>query len=97
MDGHDPTTVYRFWEKDGTLLYIGITFSTHRRFSQHKSLKPWWDEVDHITLEHFLTRAEAQLAEEIAVRKEQPRYNCNYIMPKVPVPKPRRRRMSKQP
>ena len=68
--------LYRFWNSDGALLYIGITSERGGdRFDQHQTDRPWWPEVVGITLERFASREELVRAEREAVRCEHPTYN----------------------
>lgn len=69
-----PHTLYRFFDSDRVLLYVGITNDPSRRWSQHSN-KPWWTEVALVTLEQFSTRDAVLVAEKDAIRDEQPRYN----------------------
>jgi predicted GIY-YIG superfamily endonuclease len=68
-------TLYRFFDRSKSLLYVGISCSALRRFLEHKSEKSWWSEISHSTLEHFETRQEALDAERAAIRNEKPKYN----------------------
>jgi len=58
------TTLYRFYDVDDALLYIGVAGNPGRRFEQHASHKEWWTDVVRVELEHFATREEAAGAEE---------------------------------
>ena len=70
-----PThVVYRMWDHDGQLLYVGVSSRIDRRISQHRRHKPW-QEVATITLEHFPTRQEADQAELDAIHTENPLWN----------------------
>ena len=41
-----PTTaLYRLYDDDGELLYVGITDSPGTRMAQHKAQKAWWGDV----------------------------------------------------
>ena len=68
-------TLYRFFDANGDLLYVGITNSPPRRFQQHKTDKDWWHEVASITLAEYPTRTDLMNAEREAVKSESPRYN----------------------
>ncbi|MCG5460863.1 GIY-YIG nuclease family protein [Micromonospora sp. MED01] len=72
-----PTCLYRFYDRTGRLLYIGITVNPPVRFTRHSEDKPWWPEVDHTqtTLTWFDSRAEAEAVELPAVRDERPLHN----------------------
>lgn len=70
----NTTTLYRFFDSDGTLLYVGITSWVEGRFSEHRRLKPW-EKVAVITLEHLPTRRAAFAAEAKAIKAELPLWN----------------------
>lgn len=70
-----PTTLYRLFDTDDRLLYIGIAGNPGRRFEQHRITKRWWREVATIRLEHFDHRREAESAEISAIVNEHPAYN----------------------
>jgi hypothetical protein len=69
------TTLYRFFDADGDLLYVGITHMETMRWRQHSKTKDWWREVTTIKVAHFDTRDEALAAEAKAIRQERPRHN----------------------
>jgi hypothetical protein len=69
-----PTQLYRHYDKDGQLLYVGISLSAVSRLSQHKE-KPWYTEIATVTIETLPTRAHALRAERRAIWGESPRYN----------------------
>jgi predicted GIY-YIG superfamily endonuclease len=67
--------LYRHFDSDETLLYIGITNDVRNRFKQHDKEKEWWKDVRHCTFDHFPTRAALEEAEVEAIRNERPKYN----------------------
>jgi hypothetical protein len=69
------TTLYRFYDEDGALLYVGVTNNTKDRFGHHKAYSDWWDLATTHTLEQFGTRQEALKAEERAILTESPIHN----------------------
>jgi predicted GIY-YIG superfamily endonuclease len=69
------TTLYRLWNADHTLLYVGITDDLEARTEEHRADKPWWDEVAQVSTEELPTRRRALEAETRAIYWEQPRYN----------------------
>lgn len=71
---NEPGALYRFFDAEGILLYVGITNSPSRRFSEHCH-KPWWGEVEDIEVDWFTCRWEAEDAEQCAIWQEHPRYN----------------------
>ena len=36
----EPTAVYRFYDANGALLYVGITGNLSRRWAKHEARKP---------------------------------------------------------
>lgn len=69
------TLLYRFFDRDGKLLYIGITHNIERRTAQHRSDKPWAALIHRTTVDVYLSRKAAFSAERRAIRRERPRYN----------------------
>lgn len=78
------TTLYRFYDADGALLYVGITGVGIVRWYAHAVDKAWWTQVASVKLEHFATRDEALAAESAAILAERPRHNVIGIKPPRP-------------
>lgn len=70
-----PTILYRLFDVDGTLLYVGITGSLGQRWEQHVATKHWWDQVTRTEIERFPDRDLAAAAEKVAITTERPIYN----------------------
>ena len=70
-----PHVLYRMFNRDGVLLYVGITNNPKGRFRTHSESQPWWSEVVNITLEHLPSRLHRQAAESNAIKDEGPLYN----------------------
>ena len=70
-----PQALYRFFNWHGELLYVGITLDPGSRFKAHRKDKPWWTQVNSITLEHFPDRASVERAEIEAIKAEKPIHN----------------------
>src|ERR1051326_2758487 len=68
-----PTTLYRFFDPAGVLLYVGISHRAVMRWGDHGRVRPWWPEVASITVEHFADRKAARAAEVKAIQTESPR------------------------
>lgn len=68
------TCVYRAYDVDGHLLYVGISMNPTGRFVSHQRA-PWWPLTDEITVQWFDGREAAKSAERIAIREEAPIYN----------------------
>ena len=74
----DRTYLYRFYGDGFTLLYIGITSGLVDRFEAHMKGKDWWQDVRHIDIARYDTRALALEAEAKAIRDEGPAYNVQH-------------------
>ena len=84
--------LYRIYDTDDELLYIGATINPGGRFNDHARAQPWWDEAATIRLEHFDSLEALLAAEDAAIRLDGPQYN---VLPAIIRPwasKPRRPR-----
>lgn len=74
---NERTALYRLYDADGRLLYVGISKRPVVRWAEHAVDKGdlWWSEVERKTVEWFDTREEAESAEVRAIREEKPEYN----------------------
>lgn len=77
--------LYRLYDQDGALLYVGITNSIPNRFKRHADEQRWWPEVTGCRVEFLPDRAALQRAERDAIWFERPRHN---IMGSVTPPHP---------
>lgn len=68
-------TLYRFFDGDDNLLYVGCSLTWPTRLAAHEREKDWWENVTRVTLDHFPTREIAAEAEVAAITHEGPRYN----------------------
>lgn len=74
----EKTALYRHFDKDGKLLYVGISKHAISRLSQHEREKHWSNNICSVTIEYFETRKTALQAEERAIRIENPIYNIQH-------------------
>lgn len=85
-----PCAVYRHFDADGSLLYIGVSSDPHSRHMGHLSRgSEWATQVATIKVEWHEDRAAALLAESDAIAAERPKHN-RLGNPDVPRPKQRR-------
>ncbi len=70
-----PTTLYRWFDAGGRLLYVGITCRLQSRLRAHGG-KSWAATATRIEIEQFATRKEASDAEERAILTESPLHNA---------------------
>lgn len=69
------TALYRHYDKDGVLLYVGISLSAIARLAQPRRGARWFEYISRVEIEQFDSRKEALQAEKDAIAKEQPFYN----------------------
>jgi predicted GIY-YIG superfamily endonuclease len=75
-EGKTPQAyLYRHFEPDGDLLYVGVSLSPLQRSQTHTESAAWREHICLIVIEPFATREEALAAEETAIRDEYPKYN----------------------
>lgn len=67
--------LYRHFDGDGVLLYVGISLFALRRLAAHERTCGWWATVRRIEIAPYRTRAEAAAAEIHAIKNERPRFN----------------------
>lgn len=71
-----PTYVYRAFNHDGTLLYVGISQDYKRRINRgHYKTAAWYDEADTWVIAAYGDRDSAQAAEAWAISHEGPWHN----------------------
>lgn len=69
------TVVYRCFDEEGRLLYVGVSYSIFLRLGQHNDRAPWMHYAVTIKLERFPTREAAEAAEAAAILGEDPVWN----------------------
>lgn len=75
-----PTTVYRLFDSDGVLLYVGVSWNPKSRIPSHQD-KPWWPRVAKSTTETHPDRLTALRFEAKAITEESPLFNIAAIAP----------------
>lgn len=76
-----PTTLYRLYDAESRLLYVGIAAEWARRMVEHSKTKEWWDLVASVDVEFLQTRADALEAERHAILTGRPVYNVVHNRP----------------
>ena len=69
------TELYRHFDAEGTLLYVGVSLSAVHRLGQHKDHSHWFKTIARVEVERFETREQALQAERRAILAENPRHN----------------------
>lgn len=67
--------LYRHYDCDDCLLYVGVTTNPKRRLGQHKCTSPWFDEIARVETEQFADHHAALVAEVVAIITEHPVHN----------------------
>lgn len=76
----ERTALYRFYDQDDRLLYVGITEKVAIRWRAHARQSLWWHEVSRKTVAWFPSRDEAATAEVAAIQEEHPLYNITHAV-----------------
>lgn len=67
--------LYRHFDKDGALLYVGISLNAVQRLAQHRDASHWFADIASVKVEWFADRKEALAAERAAITAENPQHN----------------------
>lgn len=80
---HLPTDVYRIYDIDGNLLYVGCSVNAYTRIPQHKAYTVWYQRMARFTVHRYRDRAIALAIEDLAISTEKPEFNVtqNYYIP----------------
>lgn len=81
-----PTALYRLYDADETLVYLGIAYDPDVRWYQHSRDKKWWTNVARKTVEWHPDRDTAEAAELAAIRTETPLHNSRGVERPEPAP-----------
>ena len=71
----DDHLLYRFFDAEGVLLYVGITYDVSMRFSTHSVERWWWGQWAYSTVVRYHSRAALEAAERKAIKSEKPLHN----------------------
>lgn len=73
-----PTSVYRYYDRNGLLIYVGITNQGIGRNRQHNADKDWWRFVLRQDVTHFRTRQAALDEERNLIQQHRPPFNTQH-------------------
>lgn len=81
-----PVALYRHFDAEGRLLYVGISKMPERRLDQHRLYSQWFHLMHSTTVEWIDGLAAALSAERVAILNEAPIYNkagvsCSMALP----------------
>jgi hypothetical protein len=84
------TDLYRIFDADGVLLYVGISWSALVRLGGHSGTARWFDRVARVSVQKCQSLDEARAAERQAIQTEDPLFNVlQKPKPKKPTWEPR--------
>jgi hypothetical protein len=83
-----PTDLYRAYDADNKLLYVGISLSAFDRLIEHKRHSGWASKMVTMTVERFPTREIAAWEEIRAIQEEHPLWNRVHNRPPPERPEP---------
>jgi predicted GIY-YIG superfamily endonuclease len=67
--------LYRFFDNQDNLLYVGISNTWYQRFHDHERKAGWFSKVAYSTFEWHDSRESVEAAELVAIRTENPKFN----------------------
>jgi predicted GIY-YIG superfamily endonuclease len=70
--------LYRCFDSDHRLLYIGISTNALARLMVHRESAYWFAQIATVTIEHFDSRDDAAVEEQLAIMTENPLHNQVY-------------------
>lgn len=77
MSTDTPTSVYKFHDGAGRLIYVGITSRGITRQLEHNQHSAWWGFSVHQEIEHYDSRAQAAARETELIRAHHPPFNTS--------------------
>lgn len=75
--GTDETAVYRLYDADGRLLYVGMGRNPMGRWASHADQHAWWTDVARFEVTWYPTRREAAAEERRALREDDTVHNIH--------------------
>ena len=82
-DEDGPVDVYRVFDAEGALLYVGMTCNVLKRMQAHARTKDWWPQAETVEAAWYPDSASAFAAEQEAIRMERPLHN-KAVEPETP-------------
>lgn len=67
--------LYRHYDGEGRLLYVGIAVDALKRLNQHYDTAEWYDEIVYVTIQRYSDRTDLEIAEKVAIEQESPLFN----------------------
>lgn len=79
----EKTALYRMFDGDHVLLYVGISYRLGARWEEECRQALWWPLVKRQTVIWYDSRPEAEEAEDVAIKSESPLFNLKGIAGKT--------------
>lgn len=76
--------VYRMYDAEGLLLYVGKTYRVKQRLEGHAKDKPWFGDVARLEVRIYKNEDAALAAEAWAIKRENPLHNRAHPEPWTP-------------
>lgn len=76
----DKHYLYRHFDSNKELLYVGITNNLKKRHQQHSKSSSWFDERSYTIVEKYRSRYDVLNAENQAIKKEKPKHNKKGVL-----------------
>lgn len=70
-----PSWLYRLYDTEGRLLYVGISLRPDTRVMVHRSRQPWGKQIATYTAAEYPNREAAKAAERWAIHHQNPIHN----------------------
>lgn len=67
--------LYRHYDKDGKLLYVGVSNNFEFRTQSHRYTSVWYEQIVRFTVDIYEDRKSVLKAEDLAIKNEEPLYN----------------------
>jgi predicted GIY-YIG superfamily endonuclease len=75
------SNLYRHYDKDGRLLYVGVSDNPDKRLKKHRYASRWSALIERMEVQKFESLKGALEAEKTAIKEEQPLYNTHHGSP----------------
>lgn len=75
--------LYRFYDSERRLLYVGISRHVEVRWSAHRNTAKWWPQAEYVAVSFFPDGCGVwpDLAEKASIAHEDPPFNSNHKHP----------------
>lgn len=79
-----PCAVYRLYDTNDTLLYVGKSLNAEARITEHRRSKSWASQIERVEIEEWPSEEAALDAEAMAIQQESPVYNIKKAQTDTP-------------